>query len=234
MVADDVVPVARGIHQRSGHPAAPITPHKAYRVVLVDDHEVVLDGLSRLLGRAGLDVRATFTAPEPALSYLAGHDVDLVVVDLRLAGQDGKAVVEAVHRLRPQTHIAVLTSYADVHATSEVLRVGAKGFLLKDTASDELSHRLIDVAAGNVVVDARVASALSHPPKVVLSEQQLTILEYAADGLTNREIGQRMYISHYTVKDHLARIMKKLGTTKRVETVIAASEMGLLKRQKDD
>lgn len=206
----------------------------APRVVLIDDHELVLEGLARLLGRGGLEVLRTFIRPEPALDFVASHDVDLVVVDLRLADQSGKVVVEALHRLRPAVQIAVLTSYADVQATSEVLRAGARGFLLKDTSSDELSYRLRSVAAGNLVVDSRVASALSQPPAITLSDQQRAILELAAAGLTNREIGAKLYISHYTVKDHLVRIMRKLGTSKRVETVIAAAEMGLLDRQKDD
>jgi DNA-binding NarL/FixJ family response regulator len=197
-------------------------------VVLVDDHEVVLEGLGRALDRGGVRVLGTFLSGESALKYLDAHRVDLVVVDLRLAQQSGLSVVGAIRHLQPDAEVAVLTSYEDPAAASAALRAGAKGFLLKDTRSAELSQRLCSVAHGNVVVDSRVSAVLSGPTAPVLSEQEVAILQAVAEGLTNREIGARMHLSHYTVKDYLTRTMRKLGTSRRAETVTKAVAQGLL------
>jgi DNA-binding NarL/FixJ family response regulator len=199
-------------------------------VVLVDDHELVLDGLRRGLERAGWTVSGAFTDPGEALRHLAGTAADVVVVDLRLGTHSGLTVVEAVRTLGVPTAVAVLTSYADPAAASEALRAGARGFLLKDTGSAELVERLRAVAAGDVVVDGRVAHTLSaEPEEEVLTAQEIAMVGAVARGLTNRQIGAEMYLSHYTVKEYLARIMRKLGTHRRTETVVRAQELGLLR-----
>jgi DNA-binding NarL/FixJ family response regulator len=200
-------------------------------VVLVDDHEVVLEGLGRALDRGGLRIVGTFLSGEAALAHLDRHRVDLVVVDLRLAQQSGLSVLGAIRHLQPDAELAVLTSYEDPAAASAALRAGAKGFLLKDTRSTELSQRLCSVAQGNVVVDARVSAVLagvSGHSAPQLSEQEIAILQAVGEGLTNREIGARMHLSHYTVKDYLTRTMRKLGTSRRAETVTKATQQGLL------
>ncbi|HEY2190872.1 MAG TPA: response regulator transcription factor [Actinomycetospora sp.] len=198
-------------------------------VVLVDDHELVLDGLRRALERAGWTVSGAFTDPEPALRHLASTDVDVVVVDLSLGRHSGLTVVEAVRTLGSRASVAVLTSYADRSAASDALRAGARGFLLKDTGSAELVARLGAVAAGDVVVDGRVAQALGASEDGALTVQEIAILGAVARGLTNRQIGAELYLSHYTVKEYLARVMRKLGTRRRAETVVRAVELGLLR-----
>ncbi|NMO92262.1 response regulator transcription factor [Actinomycetospora sp. TBRC 11914] len=198
-------------------------------VVLVDDHELVLDGLRRALERDGWTVSGAFTDPEHALRHLAGTEVDVVVVDLRLGRSSGLTVVEAVRTLGVSASVAVLTSYADSSAASEALRAGARGFLLKDTGSTELVARLRAVAAGDVVVDGRVAQALGPPGEPVLTAQEVAIVGAVARGLTNRQIGAELYLSHFTVKEYLARVMRKLGTRRRAETVVRAVELGLLR-----
>ncbi|HEY2220597.1 response regulator transcription factor [Actinomycetospora sp.] len=198
-------------------------------VVLIDDHELVLDGLRRALERAGWTVSGAFTDPEQALRHLANNEVDVVVVDLRLGRHSGLTVLEAVRALGLSASVAVLTSYADSSAASEALRAGARGFLLKDTGSAELVDRLRAVAAGDLVVDGRVAQTLGAAEEEVLTAQEIAILGAVARGLTNRQIGAELYLSHYTVKEYLARIMRKLDTRRRAETVVRAVEMGLLR-----
>lgn len=199
-------------------------------VVLVDDHELVLDGLRRALERTGWTVSGAFTDPEPALRHLAGTEVDLVVVDLSLGRHSGLTVVEAVRTLGSRASVAVLTSYANPSAATDALRAGARGFLLKDTGSAELVERLRAVAAGDLVVDGRVAHALgASSEEAVLTGQEIAILGAVARGLTNRQIGAELYLSHYTVKEYLARTMRKLGTRRRAETVVRAVELGLLR-----
>jgi DNA-binding NarL/FixJ family response regulator len=137
-------------------------------------------------------------------------------------------VVDVVHRMRPEIRIAVLTSFEDRAAASAAVHAGAGGFLLKDTPIDELARRLRGVATGTLVIDSRVAGAVLCPEQRLLSGHELSILELVAEGLTNREIGARVHLSHYTVKDYLTRIMRKLGTHSRAETVARAVQQGLL------
>jgi DNA-binding NarL/FixJ family response regulator len=205
--------------------AAPGAPS----VVLIDDHELMLDGLRRALERDGWTVSGAFTDPEQALRHLAVTPVDVVVVDLRMGRHSGLTVLEAVRALGLSASVAVLTSYADATAASEALRAGARGFLLKDTGSAELVDRLRAVAAGDVVMDGRVASNLGAAEEEVLTAQEIAILGAVARGLTNRQVGAELYLSHYTVKEYLARIMRKLGTRRRAETVVRAVELGLLR-----
>jgi len=201
---------------------------EAVTAVLVDDHQVVLEGLTRTLQREGMTVVATFGDGDSAVAFLRTRPVDLLVVDLRLQNRSGLAVVDAVHRMNPDIKIAVLTSFEDRAAASAAVQAGATGFLLKDTPVDELGRRLWGVASGTLVVDARVAGAVLRPEQRLLSGHELSILELVAEGLTNREIGARLHLSHYTVKDYLTRIMRKLGTRSRAETVARAVQQGLL------
>jgi DNA-binding NarL/FixJ family response regulator len=201
---------------------------RAISAVLIDDHQVVLEGLTRTLQRDGITVVGTFGDGDSAVAFLRTHPVDLVVVDLRLQNRSGLAVVDAVHRLQPDARIAVLTSFEDRAAASAAVHAGASGFLLKDTPVDELARRLRGVATGTLVIDSRVAGAVLRPEQRLLSGHELSILELVAEGMTNREIGARLHLSHYTVKDYLTRIMRKLGTRSRAETVARAVQQGLL------
>jgi DNA-binding NarL/FixJ family response regulator len=219
--AADAATVAAG-SAASEPPASPT-------VVLIDDHELVLDGLRRALERSGWTVSGAFVDPEQALRHLAAHSVDVVVIDLRLGTHSGVTVVEAVRTLDAHAAVAVLTSYADPSSAAEALKAGARGFLVKDTASSDLVARLRAVASGDVVVDGRVAEALQSRGEDLLGEQEMAILQAVARGLTNRQIGAEMYLSHYTVKEYLARVMRKLGTRRRAETVARAVELGLLR-----
>ncbi|MGQ0845102.1 MAG: response regulator transcription factor [Sporichthyaceae bacterium] len=207
---------------------AAVRPDAAATAVLIDDHQVVLEGLTRTLQREGMNVVATFVDGDSAVTFLRNRPVDLVVVDLRLQNRSGLAVVDAVHRMHPDTRIAVLTSFEDRAAASAAVHAGATGFLLKDTPIDELARRLRGVATGTLVIDARVAGAVLRPEQRLLSGHELSILELVAEGMTNREIGARLHLSHYTVKDYLTRIMRKLGTRSRAETVARAVQQGLL------
>jgi len=197
--------------------------------VLVDDHQLVLEGLSRVLGRHGMKVVGAFLDSSSALGFLEANPVDFAVVDLRLGGESGVQVVRQIRALRPRTRIAVLTSYDDQAAAAAAVRAGATGFLLKTTLSGDLGRQLREVADGNLVIDARVAAAVFEPQQL-LNQTELTVLGLVAAGLTNREIGQRMHLSHYTVKDHLTKAMRKLGTSTRAETVAKAVQQGLLER----
>lgn len=204
------------------------TTSPAVSAVLIDDHQVVLEGLTRTLQRDGMDVVGAFTDGDAATEFLRTRPVDLVVVDLRLQNRSGLALVDTIHQMHPDIKIAVLTSFEDRAAASAAVHAGANGFLIKDTPIDELARRLRGVATGTLVIDSRVAGAVLRPEHRLLSGHELSILELVAEGMTNREIGARLHLSHYTVKDYLTRIMRKLGTRSRAETVARAVQQGLL------
>ena len=195
--------------------------------VLVDDHQLVLDGLGNALRRRGMAVAGSFLDGQSAMDYLEKNSVDFLVVDLRLGSGSGITVVAGARRIQPLLKIAVLTSFEDMGGAVEAVRAGATGYLLKDTPSDELGSQLRAVAEGHLVLDSRVASAVLEPARL-LSGQELMVLELVARGLTNKEIGARVHLSHYTIKDYLSKMMRKLGTSTRAETVIVAVQQGLL------
>jgi DNA-binding NarL/FixJ family response regulator len=229
-VVDEVAPRfdPAPLERVEGGLGRPERADSALTAVLIDDHQVVLEGLRRTLTRDGMDVVGAFTDGDSAVAFLRTRPVDLLVIDLRLANRSGLAVVDAVHRMHPDTRIAVLTSFDDRAAASAAVHAGANGFLLKDTPIDELARRLRGVATGTLVIDSRVAGAVLRPEQRLLSGHELSILELVAEGMTNREIGARLHLSHYTVKDYLTRIMRKLGTRSRAETVARAVQQGLL------
>lgn len=201
-----------------------------YSAVLIDDHELVLDGLRWALENDGWTIAGAFTTPEPAIQQLARKAADVVVIDLAIGEKSGLTVLKALRGLGKGGAPVVLTDAVDAVAATEALQIGAKGFLLKDSPTQEIVSRLRAAAGGDTVVDGRVASALAteRTKDTPLTDQETTILSSVAEGMTNRQIGAAMYLSHYTVKEHLARVMRKLGTHRRAETVARAAELGLL------
>lgn len=201
-----------------------------YSAVLIDDHELILDGLRVALERDGWTVAGAYTTPEPAIQQIAMKPTDVVVIDLGLGEQSGLRVLKALKALGKHVAPVILTDSIDSVAATEALQTGARGFLLKDSPTQEIVSRLRAAAGGDTVVDGRVASALvtDRAADSPLTEQETAILSSVARGMTNRQIGAQMYLSHYTVKEHLARVMRKLGTHRRAETVARAAELGLL------
>ncbi|WP_177238862.1 response regulator transcription factor [Pseudonocardia ammonioxydans] len=213
--------------------------HEQLSAVLIDDHEIVLEGLKRALSRESIDVEAGFRTGEEAVHYLqagdacrSGDRTDLVIVDLRLGGRSGVDLVEEVLAVRPGVQVAMLTSFEDRAAVVAAVRAGARGFFLKDSLCGELASGLRRVADGHLVIDSRLATAVLDTSLVSqFSNNELEILRLVAKGLSNRQIGDSMHLSHYTVKEYLSRSMRKLGTGTRAETVLRAVEGRLLTRE---
>ncbi|MGH3519635.1 MAG: response regulator [Haloechinothrix sp.] len=196
------------------------------RVVLVDDHPLVLEGLARALHRRAMNVVGTFVDAPSALSFRAAHEVNLLVVDLRLGEQSGVSLIGEARRRYPGLKIALLTSFEEPRAAAAAVRAGASGVLIKASASAEICRQLREVARGALLVDARLAAAVLTP-RESLSAKEIAVLNLVADGLTNRGIGERLHLSHHTVKDYLAGVMRKLGVSTRAEAVGKAIREGL-------
>jgi DNA-binding NarL/FixJ family response regulator len=198
-------------------------------VAVLDDHEVVLEGLIRGLERHGVDVVVNETAATPYLVEVERHRPAVCLVDLRLGGEvTGFDVVARCRELSPDSRVAVLTSNEDPRAAARAIEAGASGYLLKDIAMKQLVDRLEAVRDGNLVLDERVAEGVLRPQPGTRSPQNRQLLKLVAAGLTNRQIGAEMHLSPHTVKEYLSKIMRDLGTHTRAETVATASQRGLL------
>lgn len=206
-------------------PTAPI------RVVVVDDHPVVRDGLVGMFSsEPTIDVVGEAGSGPEALVVVDRQDPDVVLMDLRMAGGDGLDAIAALRadaRTRPR--ILVLTTYQSERDIRTALEAGADGYLLKDARRAELVRAVRDIAAGRPVLTAHALAILTgRQSEQQLSERELDALRLIASGLTNRSVASRMNVSEATVKTHLAHIFDKLGVGDRTAAVRVAYERGLL------
>jgi DNA-binding NarL/FixJ family response regulator len=171
---------------------------------------------------------------------------DVVLLDIRMPDVDGLTVLAGIRRLPDPPVVAMLTTFdADEYVTA-ALRAGAAGFLLKDTDPEQLGHLVRTLAAGDTVLSSTVTRTVvdgflaggAHEPAARavarLTEREREALALLAEGLSNSEIGGRMYLSSGTVKDHVSAILTKLGVANRVRAALLAERAGLLSRRRDD
>lgn len=206
------------------------------RVFLLDDHEIVRRGLRELLeaeddlvvvGEAG-------TAAE-ALARIPALLPDVAVLDVRLPDGDGVEVCREIRSGHPEVNCLMLTSYADDEALFSAILAGAAGYVLKQIRGTDLVDAIRRVALGQSLLDpsatARVLERLRTPPQqptddlATLTDQERRILEHIAEGLTNRQIGERMYLAEKTVKNYVSNVLMKLGMSRRSEAAAYAARI---------
>jgi len=208
------------------------------RVLLADDHAVVRKGIREFLEEAG-DVEVVAEAGDgaEALRLVEAHQPDVAVLDIRMPEVTG---VEATRRIKahvPGTRVLILTSYDDDPYVFALLQAGADGYVLKTASSDELVQAVRTVDRGESALSPEIASkvvrqAVTGRPEGAadqvekLSERELDVLRLAARGLTNRQIGHELGISHRTVQGHLQSVYGKLGVNSRTEAVTEALRRG--------
>ena len=203
------------------------------RVVLVDDHPVVRSGLRALLdGEPGIEVVGAAASREEALALAAETRPDVVLCDLRLGeGRDGVGVTEALRRRPDGPAVLILTTYDNDSDIARAVLAGAAGYLLKDASPEQIAAGVADAAAGRLVLSAdlerRVADRLVRGVPA-LSEREVEVLRLLADGLTNREIARRLFVSESTIKTHLVHAFAKLDAPSRTAAVARAREHGLI------
>ena len=205
------------------------------RVFLLDDHEIVRRGVRELLevehdfevvGEAG-------TAAE-ALARIAAAAPDVAIIDMRLPDGNGVEVCREVRSRHPDVQCVVLTSFADDEALFDSIMAGAAGYLLKQIAGNDLVDAVRRVAAGQSLLDpnvtARVLERLRNGPVQDerlsrLTDQERKILDLIAEGLTNRQIGERMFLAEKTVKNYVSNLLGKLGMERRTEAAVFATRL---------
>jgi two-component system response regulator DevR len=198
------------------------------RVMLVDDHEVVREGLRTLIGRHKemLVVGEAGTTAE-AIETAAKAKPDVIVMDIRLPDGSGVEACRAIRAARPETKVIMLTSYADDEALFASIVAGAAGYLLKQTRGQAVIDAITAVAQGRSLLDPDVTGKVlervrrgrgdEDPAFASLTEQERKVLEQLAEGKTNREIGEVLFLSEKTVKNYVSRILDKLGLSRRAE-----------------
>ncbi|GAA3944234.1 response regulator transcription factor [Microbacterium soli] len=204
------------------------------RVLIVDDHPVVVGGLRALLETLdGMEVVGQASDGAGAVREVALRHPDVVVMDLRMPGIDG---VEATRRIAagyPETAVLVLTMFAEDSLVAEALAAGAQGYLLKGAEQEEIERAIRAVAAGDAIFSREVADQLLRPrapqraalPQLTEREREVTHL--LAAGRSNSSIAQRLAISPKTVSNHISAIFLKLGVATRAEAIVIARDAGL-------
>jgi DNA-binding NarL/FixJ family response regulator len=199
----------------------------AITVLLVDDHLVVRTGLRALLGtQTGFDVVAEAASGEEALELVAKLSPAVVVMDLAMGpGMDGIETIKQLRQRNSRQAILVFTTYDSDADIVRAVDAGAMGYLLKDAAPDEIFAAIRGAVQGKSVMSAPVASRLFQQlrnPDEVLTPREAELLGLLTEGLSNRELGQRLFISEATVKTHLAHIYAKLGVETRAAAIATA------------
>jgi two-component system NarL family response regulator len=203
------------------------------RVLLVDDHALLRTGVANIINQEpDLHVVAEAGNGVEAIAAYAEHHPDVTLLDLRMPVMEG---VEAVRRIRehdPSARVIVLTTYDTDDEISQALKAGAKAYVLKDIAADELIACIRNVLAGRTYIAPAAAAKLAETvTRVQLTPRELAALRLLADGKANKEIASELDISERTVKTHLEHLFEKLGVTSRTEAVKVANRRGLVRLQ---
>jgi DNA-binding NarL/FixJ family response regulator len=206
------------------------------RVFLLDDHEVVRRGLGMLLGaEPDIEVVGEGANVAQAMARIPALRPDVAVLDVRLPDGDGVTVCRDIRSMvEPPPACLMLTSYSDDEALFEAIMAGASGYLLKQVTGTNLVDAIRRLAAGESLLDPKVTAKVlerlrrgpeqEDPRYAALSEQERKILALIAEGLTNRQIAERMYLAEKTVKNYVSGLLRKLGMERRTEAAVYAAQ----------
>ncbi|MEV5856282.1 response regulator transcription factor [Streptomyces anulatus] len=209
------------------------------RVFLLDDHEVVRRGIRDLLeAEQDLVVVGEASTADQALARGPALRPDVAVLDVRLPDGNGITVCRELRSRMPDLACLILTSFDDEDALLDAIMAGAAGYVLKQINGSDLVSAVRTVASGRSMLDpsttARLMRSLREaeadsPPEderlAVLSERERSVLDLIGEGLTNRQIAKRLYLSEKTVKNHISRLLGKLGVERRVQAAVIAAEV---------
>ena len=193
--------------------------------VVADDHPPVLESVTRYLAAQGLRVVGRAGDGDEALALIEAQRPDVAVLDLRMPGLPGAAVIRRVARTTPQSACLVYSGFGDAAILNEVLDAGARGYVLKDAPLDALVRALGTVASGGMYVDPALADVLikAMPARELgLTPRERDVLRLLADGHSNESIGRELFISPDTARTQLGTAMAKLGVSTRTQAVAAA------------
>lgn len=205
------------------------------KVFLLDDHEVVRRGVRALLEtEPGIEVVGEAGTAQQALARVPALRPDVAVLDVRLPDGDGVSVCRELRSKMPELACLMLTSFPDDDALFEAVMAGAAGYVLKQIQGTDLVGAVKTVAAGESLLDPKTTARMlqrlrdqaSHKdPLAVLSDQERRILELIGEGLTNRQIGERMFLAEKTVKNYVSNLLAKLNMHRRTQAAALAAKL---------
>ena len=211
----------------------------AIRVLLLDDHEIVRRGVRDLLeAEEDIEVVGEAGTAEEAVGRIPATQPDVAVLDVRLPDGDGIEVCREIRSRHDEIACLMLTSFADDEAVYAAIMAGAAGYVLKQVRGNDLVDAVRRVGAGESMLDpavtARVLDRLRRRSEddelAGLTDQEKRLLDLIAQGLTNRQIGEQMFLAEKTVKNHVTNVLAKLGVERRTQAAVLASKL----RQQDD
>ena len=217
---------------------------KPISVMIVDDHEVVRMGLRAVLEpEDDIQVVADAGTADAAIREAQIKRPNVVLMDVRMPGKDGIQACRELRERLPGTRVLMLTSYSEEQAVLAAVLAGASGYLLKNVGRAELLRAIRVVAAGESLLDPAVTSSVlarlkdlstrEDPQVALLSKREREVMALVAEGRTNKEIAGELIISENTARNHVSRILDKLGLARRSEAATFAAQHGLLRHEKD-
>jgi DNA-binding NarL/FixJ family response regulator len=213
------------------------------KVLLVDDQKLVRQGIQMLLEtESDIHVVGQAGDGEEALTLAEQLNPDVVLMDIRMPVMDGVAATQAFTEKHPTIGVIILTTFDDDEHIFEGLKAGARGYLLKDISSEEMAAAVRTVAGGEALIQPSITrkvltefsrlAAAPHPKASqmveTLTERELDVLRALAEGLSNKEIAERLFITEGTVKNHVSNLIAKLEVRDRTQAILKAQELGLL------
>ena len=217
--------------------APPIKAAMAIRVLIADDHEVVRMGLRSMLSGAGVDVVAEASTGAEVLHALEHHDLDLVLLDVRMPEGDGLRILTRLKDINPDLPVLMISTFNNAVYMARSVALGASGYILKDVDQPVLLDAIRKAANGEMVWRReelrRVTGTLSTPRmpvdvEVTLTQRESEVLHQLANGLTNKQIAEALSISYETVKEHVQHILRKIGVSDRTQAAVWAVRQGLV------
>ena len=214
------------------------------RLMVVDDHEIVRSGLKVILEpEADLEVVGEASSAEEAIQSVPRLEPDVILMDVRMEAMSGIEACRQIKSAYPQTSVLMLTSFGEEEAVLSSIMAGASGYLLKNTGRADLLKAIRAAAGGQNLLDpsvtkkvmerlARLAAKDEEREMEMISGREKEVLVLVARGLTNKEIADQLVISDNTARNHVSRILEKLGLTRRSEAAAFAAQRGLLEREK--
>ncbi len=205
------------------------------RVYLLDDHEIVRQGIRTFLEAAGdIEIVGESGSAVDAAHRIPALRPDVAVLDARLPDGSGIEVCRTVRSIDPSINALILTSYDDDEALFSAIMAGASGYVLKEIKSSDLLTAIRHVATGESLIDPaltkrvleRVRNPTTTAPELAqLTDQEIKLLEYIAEGLTNKEIGEQMFLAEKTVKNYVSTVLAKLGVERRTQAAVIAAKL---------
>jgi two-component system response regulator DevR len=205
------------------------------RIFLLDDHEVVRRGIAELLGAVpGFEIVGEAGTVEQALARVLAVKPDVAVLDARLPDGSGIDVCREIRSALPETYCLILTSYDDQDAVLSSVLAGASGYVLKEVRTSGLVDAIRQVAMGRSLIDPAVIAQVMDRVRdgsptdsrlASLTQREREVLDLIAEGLTNRQIGERMFLAEKTVKNYVSSLLGKLGMERRTQAAVFGAEV---------